>query len=171
MFEITSQSAALVRFTPKTEAAEEGRTPCATLEMALRVTGDWLANLHPRLRDMLFEQPNAVDLKRFGMDDFVPEADTPVFPQIKRIDWQLQYTGAKVFIEYGIDEHSAIDLDLCEINRFRIHPQQDGTSIVSFRIDARPNDVQAGHLYALQSSEVMLSVTPAQAELPMGDAA
>lgn len=133
-----------------------------------------LTEIHKQLRNALFcnhaqpsDSPQAeMDLPVYELPNVrVPGMDYPI-----KLDFQQ--IGARAEVAYGIDETTAIVLQLCKLHKFRITPIEGGSAEVKFAISSAADidDHIIGTLSVLQQREISLKLTMpevAQAEKPL----
>lgn len=159
-FELEGATATLENFNPRVEKAGPEKVPAADLKISCARSADVLAHFEPTLKAFLFNDKGPRDLA-----DGLPLRDPHmVFPLAR----DEEMTGATVKIDFGIGE-PMVFAD-AKVNQFRLTPQEGGSVIVGFRVQCKPNELQAGKLYTMQEKGITISVEPA--ELPeMEDAA
>ena len=91
----------------------------------------------------------------------VPGMDYPV-----KLDFQQ--VGARVEVAYGIDETTAIVLQLCKVHKFRITPIEGGSAEVKFSISSSADidDHIIGSLSVMQQREISIQLTMPEVEQP-----
>ncbi|WP_027730036.1 hypothetical protein ABL850_15810 [Variovorax paradoxus] len=91
----------------------------------------------------------------------VPGMDYPV-----KLDFQQ--VGARVEVAYGIDETTAIVLQLCKVHKFRITPIEGGSAEVKFSISSSADidDHIIGSLSVMQQREISIQMTMPEVEQP-----
>lgn len=136
--------------------------------MAIDLAVTWNTNnrsltaIQKQLRNALFcnlaqesESPQAeMDLPVDEMPNVrVPGMDYPV-----KLD--LQQVGARVEVAYGIDETTAIVLQLCKVHKFRITPIEGGSAEVKFAISSASeiDDHIIGTLSILQQRDISIQL-------------
>lgn len=105
-----------------------------------------------------------------GLDlpvDDLPNLKAPrfKFPQGYK-DFELM--GARVEIAYGIDETSAIVLQLCRIHGFQFTPVEGGSAIIEYTISssAELDSNTLGTLLQLQKHDITITQTMPEVEQP-----
>ena len=152
--ELTNANATLDNFNSRTEKIGPDKVPAADLRITCPSDSAVLANFSPSLRSFIFDLNGPKDLAD-GVSIRDPHM---VFPLAR----DEEMTGATVQIAYGVGK--PIEFTDCRINSFRITPMEGGTVVLTFRVQCRPDEKQAGKLYTLQEQAITLTLTPA--ELP-----
>lgn len=142
--------------------------------MAIDLAVTWNTNnrsltaIQKQLRNALFcnlaqesESPQAeMDLPVDEMPNVrVPGMDYPV-----KLDFQQ--VGARVEVAYGIDETTAIVLQLCKVHKFRITPIEGGSAEVKFAISSASeiDDHIIGTLSILQQRDISIQLNMPEVE-------
>ncbi|MDR6886094.1 MULTISPECIES: hypothetical protein [Variovorax] len=91
----------------------------------------------------------------------VPGMDYPV-----KLDFQQ--VGARVEVAYGIDETTAIVLQLCKVHKFRVTPIEGGSAEVKFAVSSSADidDHIIGTLSILQQRDISLKLNMPEVEQP-----
>jgi hypothetical protein len=73
----------------------------------------------------------------------------------------FQQVGARVEVAYGIDDTTAIVLQLCKVHKFRVTPIEGGSAEVKFSISSSADigDHVIGTLSVLQQREISIKLT------------
>lgn len=56
------------------------------------------------------------------------------FPHLGELSFDHELTGARVVVDYGIDDSSAIALEGCKVNKFRVQCIEGGSVVTTFRV-------------------------------------
>lgn len=161
--ELTEQTAVLLAFTPRTEHHGPDLESRATLKFGADLTNDFLLEVDPRLKHMLYEK--ADDAQEDLLEDApltklrIP-ALSPNYPM--KSDWKgVGYTLQMIV---GVTGKADIHLDLCNIDKIRYTPKDGGTVSVTFNVACNPSEKDIGTIYGLMGKEVTLTLTPPSAE-------
>lgn len=136
--------------------AADGRTAS---DLRLVVTGgnDLLDKLSPHLRGSFF----AADVDAQGV--LVPHALTKLIHPLLKSDalgYDLKHAGYAVVIDHAGNDESAIVLDDCEVNEFRLNLEEGGTVGISMRVQFHPDPGQLDPLADKLQQEVIVTMTP-----------
>ncbi|MDB5814009.1 MAG: hypothetical protein JWN23_1126 [Rhodocyclales bacterium] len=161
--ELEKQTAILLAFTPRTEHHGPELESRATLKFLANVGADFLLEIDPRLRTMLYEK--ADDAQEELLED-VPltklriPALSPNFPL--KSDWKG--IGYQLDMDVGVTGKSNISLDLCNVDKIRYTPKDGGTVELTFNVACDPSEHDVGTIYNLMGKEVLMWLTPPSAE-------
>ena len=162
-FELTRQNCLLANFNPRRELHGDNPEPAADVTLSTNLPSAELAQFHPTLRNFLYH----FDSSKADLADQASEDDAPHLriPELKYpLGFEGEVIGAKVTIHYGTTDKSAIVLTGCNLSNFKIDPKDGGTITVGFRVQAHPDEKQAGKIYTMQGLQVEVSVEPPQAD-------
>lgn len=160
MLEYRKQVMKLVHLNVRRELAgknpADGRTAS---DLRLVVTGgnDLLDKLSPHLRGSFF----GADVDKQGV--LVPHALTKlIHPLLKQdaLSYDLKLAGYKIVIDHAGNDESAIVLDDCEVNEFRLSLMEGGTVAISARVQFHPDTGQLDPLADKLQQEVIVTMTP-----------
>lgn len=154
-FELQHQKCKLANFNARAELNGEDRVPAADLRLETVIGLGDLAQFGPELRACFYDESNG------GARLRNPKLTAP-------FDFHDECVGACVTVHHGLGGSSDLDMQTCKVNAFKLWPLDGGTIILSFRIQAHPNDKQAGKLCAMIQSDIEVTVAPAQASLDLG---
>lgn len=130
---MTPTSVQLDHVNLRAEKHGDDSAPAIDLKFTRESGNDILDLFHPKLREALYfraEQTEAQgDIE--GVEQVLPNLQ---FAKLAPLAWDLEHTGAKVTIDYGLGAGSNIDLVDCKVNAFRISPKEGGTVSVTFRV-------------------------------------
>lgn len=165
----------------QTRIEKHGDEDCLAIDLAVvwNTNNRALTSIQKQLRNALFcnlaqESGEAQAEMELPVDDMpnvrVPGMDYPV-----KLDFQQ--VGARVEVAYGIDDTTAIVLQLCKVHKFRVTPVEGGSAEVKFAISSAAdiNDHTIGTLSVLQQRDITLKLTmpdvepAAEAPLTEGD--
>ncbi len=149
--EFDKVTATFENFNPRVEKDGPDKVPAADLKVSVATDADVLAFFSPKLKQMYFNENGPHDLA-----DGLPLQDPhAVYPHAR----DEEMAGAQVSIDFGVGD-PMVFTD-AKVNQFKLTPMAGGSVIVAFRVQCRPNELQAGKLYVLQESGITLSLTPA----------
>ena len=143
MFELTSWTTIrLDAFRTRVEHHGEAHVLAAELDVTLKAHNSILNLLNPRLLLRLYlnlsEEEKARLIKEGGqasMDLPISELPNIAFPDLDYpLKFNKEYSGHVCTIEHGIDDSTAIVLDLCKLKTFRITPIEGGSVEIKFTI-------------------------------------
>ena len=145
MFEFTSWTTLkLDSFSTRIEHHGEAHVLAVDLGVTLKAHNSILDLLNPRLRQRFYmnlsEEEKARVVREHGqaaMD--LPISDLPniAFPDLDYpLKFTKEYSGHVCTIEHGIDDTTAIVLDLCKLKSFRITPIEGGSVEIKFMISS-----------------------------------
>lgn len=130
-----------------------------------------LSSIHKQLRDALFcdmrpPQETPQDEMDLPVVDELPNLRLPGMDYPVKLDFQQ--VGARVEVAFGIDETSAIVLQLAKIHKMRVTPIEGGSAEVKFAISSSADidDHIIGTLSVLQQREISIKVTMPEVEQP-----
>ncbi|MEJ7685667.1 MAG: hypothetical protein WKG52_00960 [Variovorax sp.] len=137
--------------------------------MAIDLAVTWNTNnrsltaIHKQLRAMLF-----CDLRQEATGP-QSEMDLPVDEQpnvrLPGVDYPIkldfQQVGARVEVAFGIDDTTAIVLQLCKVQKFRVTPIEGGSAEIKFSVSSSADidDHIIGTLSILQQRDISLKLT------------
>lgn len=98
--------------------------------------------------------------------DDLPNLKMPTFKYPQSDDYELM--GARVEIAHGIDESSAVVLQLCRIHKFQFTPIEGGSAHIEYSISssAELDSTTLGTLLQLQKHEITIKQTMPDVEEP-----
>lgn len=157
-FKLSKATATLENFNPRAEKNGPDKVPAADLKFLVNMGPEALNFFSPTLADFVFDRNGPRDLA-----DGMPLRDPHmVYPLVR----DEEMTGATVLVDYGVAK--PMEFADVKVNQFRLTPQEGGTTGVSFRVQCKPDEKQAGKLYIMQEQGVTITIVPA--ELPEMDA-
>lgn len=116
-------------------AEKHGDESAAAIDLKFtREAGNDILDLfHPKLRESLYFR--SAETEAQGDIEGVPKVlPNLLFSRLQPLAWELEHTGAKVVIDYGLGDDSNVELHDCKLNAFRIAPKEGGTVAVTFRV-------------------------------------
>ncbi|SNT33413.1 hypothetical protein SAMN06265795_12621 [Noviherbaspirillum humi] len=156
MFEL-AQAVKLASVNPRAEIHGEDRVPAFDLKIEAFCPNDLLIPFHPELRTTLYKKAEDPDL----VEQLDGEALTALrFPKMGAIKWDVELTGYKVEVDYGLGGDSNIMLGEVKIDGFKISPQNGGSVGLSFRIICHPESEDVGRLCEFIQRDIDIKVIP-----------
>lgn len=160
MMEFQKHTMRLVSINVRRELA--GKDPAAgrtasDLSLVVKGSNDLLDKLSPHLRGSFF----AADVDKQGV--LVPHALTKlIHPLLKQdnLSYDLKHAGYTVTIDHAGNEESAIVLDDCQINEFRLNLMEGGTVGITMRCQFHPEVGQIDPLSDKLMQEVSVTMKP-----------
>ena len=166
--ELTAVPAYLANVNARAEMHGEEKQPAGDLKIKVQLGNDVLAMFHPTLKSMLYyfdkakaEDDDLAEQAKQGEAGYAPHIR---FQQLPGISWEDEMVGAKVTIHAGIDQKSDIVLDPCDVNNFKLEPQEGGTVQITFRVQAHPDEKQFGKLSFLIGTNTNITIDPPRSE-------
>lgn len=129
-----------------------------------------LTSIQKQLRNALFcNLRQEVDGDQAEMDlpvDEMPNVRVPGMDYPVKLDFQQM--GARVEVAFGIDDTTAIVLQLAKIHKFRVTPIEGGSAEVKFAVSSSADidDHIIGTLSILQQRDISLKLTMPEVEQP-----
>ena len=164
-FELTTKTpATLATMTPRLEKHGDKDIPAVSLGLRIKAPNTLLDVLAPGLMAMLYkpvekpaDEPEQGELPEVEAATSMPLLRTRV---IETLHLRGELNGWKLGIDYGIDDDSAIHLDACKCDKFRVLELLEGGSIeLAFRIGTSDVDEESmGRLTMLLGSEIMVTL-------------
>lgn len=140
-------------------------TPAVQLRFMVELPNSALVMFDPALREFLYEKTEQGDA---GGDqatlEGVPEVSelpnlTRAANQLGALQWAGGVVGATLHIDHGLGGASDMDLQDCEVSKFKIDPKEGGTCQISFTVDAIGVDERTfGKLSLLKKHEFPIGV-------------
>jgi hypothetical protein len=153
-FSLTNQKAKLASLNTRAEVSGPDKVPAADLRFSINVPSDALAGFAPTLRGHLYcKNGDGGDLANQSHD-----APNLRYPRLGALPWSGDIMGATLTVHHGLGGKSDLVLADAKVNRFVIEPQEGGTCIVKFRVQAHPGDREVGRLYNMIQREVDISL-------------
>jgi hypothetical protein len=142
----------------------DDKVPAIDLALTLKAHNRVLDSLHPQLRAMLFNANGAPqdDEQQQGLDLPISELPNVRVPGVAypiKLDFEQQ--GARLFVEYGIDAGSGVQLTLCKLHKVRVTPIEGGSCEIKFALSssAEIDEHVIGLLSMLQQQEITVTLT------------
>lgn len=164
-FELTTKTpATLATMTPRLEKHGDKDIPAVSLGLRIKAPNTLLDVLAPGLMAMLYkpvekpaDEPEQGELPEVEAATSMPLLRTRV---IETLHLRGELNGWKLGIYYGIDDDSAIHLDACKCDKFRVLELLEGGRIeLAFRIGTSDVDEESmGRLTMLLGSEIMVTL-------------
>ena len=134
----------------------DGRT-ASDLSLVVKGGNDILDKLSPHLRGSFY----MADVDAQGV--LLPQALTKrIHPLLKQdaLLFDLKCSGYTITIDHAGNEDSAIVLDACQVNNFRLNLSEGGTVEITSRVQFHPVDGQLDPLADKLQQEVTVTMTP-----------
>lgn len=168
MFSIYEQECRM-HFTSRTNKHGNERVPAATLTLIFRTSNDVLSEFNPELKASLYRRPHNDE------GDMADKADTRLddpgylpclkYPNMQnKVALNDKIVGAAVTVHHGIGGKSDLLLDECTVDKFQFDPQEGGTVVVQLNVACTPSQAQAGELHMKQDQDVVVTITPPDAD-------
>lgn len=164
MMEFTRQTMRLTGLNVRRELAgknpADGRT-ASDLKLVVKGGNDLLDKLSPHLRGSFYQ----ADVDKQGV--LLPHALTKLTHPLldtAGLAYDLKCAGYLVAIDHAGNEESAIVLDGCAINEFRLNLEEGGTVAITMRVQFHPNPGQLDPLADKLQQEVVVTMTPPKVE-------
>lgn len=124
----------LTKVTPRKEIHGDERVQAVSLRLRQETTNEALAALHPGLLDMLFYRAaDEVDQQRLDVVPATkPNLRCPIVKGPLKLD--LSMSGYTVTIDHGIDDTTALQLYLCELDKFEVEPTEGGSVAIAWSL-------------------------------------
>lgn len=167
MFTLENQKAKLINVNPRAEKHGDENALACDLKFEIRTSNDVLSEFHHSLKSAFYKEPDQGNL--------IDEPDTLSqlkFPDMGPISYGMELVGHELVVHYGIGGKSDLSIDDCRVNHFRLHPQEGGTVIVTFRVQGNPSEHVIGKLCSMIQEEIDISLTaPGESQLDLEAAA
>jgi hypothetical protein len=109
--------------------------PAIDLKLSMLAANDVLDLFHPKLKSSLYFRSESTDAQAEvpGVPQVLPNK---LFSAMQPLAWDLELTGCKVVVDYGLGEDAGSNVELCDckVNAFRIDPKEGGSVEVTFRV-------------------------------------
>ena len=154
-FTLSHRTAKLANLNVRAEQAGADKLPASDLKFSINVPSDSLIEFAPELRGLLY-------WKNGGGGDLADQThDAPNlrFPRLGPLSWEGEIVGAELTVHYGLGGKSDLVVAAAKVNRFVIDPQEGGTVIIQFRVQAHPDEKSVGKLYSMIQRDVDISLT------------
>lgn len=163
MFTLENQKAKLINVNPRAEKHGDENALACDLKFEIRTSNDVLAEFHHSLKSAFYKEPDQGNL--------IDEPGTLSqlkFPDMGPVSYDMELSGHELTIHYGIGGKSDLSIDDCRVNHFRLHPQEGGTVIVTFRVQGNPSEYVIGKLCSMIQEEINISLTaPGESQLDL----
>jgi hypothetical protein len=168
---LQSTTVRLGYFKTRNEFRGDDQALAVDLSLCWTTSNRALDAFHKRLRPMLFcdlrqEAEGEQAEMDLPVDDLpnvqVPGAKYPIsYPDFQQV-------GARVEIAYGIDDKTAIVLQLCKVSKLHVTPIEGGSAKIEFLVSSSADiDVHAvAPLLGLQQHEISIRLTMPEVEQP-----
>lgn len=139
-------------------------TPAVQLRFMVELPNSALQMFDPALRTFLYEKLEQGDGGDQATLDGVPEVSelpnlTRAANQLGPLQWAGGITGATLHIDHGLGGASDMELQDCEVSKFKIDPKEGGTCQIFFTVDAIGVDERTfGKLSLLKKHEFPIGV-------------
>ena len=167
MFSLDRKTVKLVNVNPRTEKHGDENALACDLKFEIRASNDVLSEFHHSLKSALYKEPDQGNL--------IDEPGTLSqlkFPDMGPISYGTGLAGHELTIHYGISSKSDLSIDDCRVNHFRLHPQEGGTVIVTFRVQGNPSEHVIGKLCSMIQQDIDIYLTaPGESQLDLEAAA
>lgn len=163
--ELSKTKVKLVDYNPRSEFHGKDIVTAGDLMISVDLPNDVLASFHPALKSLLYHfdqglEADLVDQSNNGDPNYKPHIRMPQLGV--PLKWSDSMIGAAVTVHYGVK--SAIDLETCNIDGFKIEPKQGGTVTLGFKIAAHPDEKQSGKLCTMIQTDIEISIAPPTAD-------
>lgn len=134
----------------------DGRTAS---DLRLVVTGgnDLLDKLSPHLRGSFYQADT--DTQGVLLPNALTKRIHPLLVQ-EALAWDAKHAGYAVTLDHAGNDESAIVLDDCEVNEFRLNLKEGGTVAISMRVQFHPDPGQLDPLADKLQQEVIVTMKP-----------
>jgi hypothetical protein len=153
-FALSNQNAKLAHMNTRAEQAGADKVSAADFKFQINVGAEKLAGFAPDLGSFLFGKNGAGG----DLADQTHPAPDLRFPRLGPLDWNGEIVGATLTVHYGTGGKSDVVLGDAKVNKFTIAPQEGGTSIITFRVQAHPDEKQIGKLFGMIQRDVEISL-------------
>jgi hypothetical protein len=162
--EFKDQKMLLANVNARSEVHGDEREPAGDLKFEAFLPNDVLVEFDPALRSLLYcfndaQQRDLVEEGRKGDPNYLPDLRMPKLMGPFR--WDEEMLGATVSLQVR-GEKSRVELADAKVNNFQLEVQGGGTVLLSFRVQAHPDERKFGKLCTLIQNEVQVTLTPAE---------
>jgi len=166
MFSLFRQAVTLTHLNGRSEKHGPENVPAADLKMEAKIGNDLLAMFSPSLKGLLyhFDESREADLVDQGSTHDAGYAPHLRFTKLQPLKWDDQLIGGKLTIHYGASSKSDIVLESINIDGFRIEPQEGGTVVLGFSVQAHPNEREGGKLLSMVQQQIEITIEPPESE-------
>lgn len=156
----------------QTRVEKHGENEVMAIDLAVtwNTNNRSLTSIQKQLRNALFcNLAQELDGAQAEMDlpvDEMPNVRVPGMDYPVKLDFQQ--VGARVEVAYGIDDTTAIVLQLCKVHKFRITPIEGGSAEVKFAVSSSADidDHIIGTLSVLQQRDISIKLNMPEVEQP-----
>lgn len=156
----------------QTRVEKHGDEDCLAIDLSIiwNTNNRALTGIQKQLRNALFcdlRQEEGGDQAEMDLPvDEMPNVRVPGMDYPVKLDFQQ--VGARVEVAYGIDDTTAIVLQLCKVHKFRITPIEGGSAEVKFAVSSSADidDHIIGTLSILQQRDISLKLNMPDIEQP-----
>jgi hypothetical protein len=158
------QKMLLANVNARSEVHGEEREPAGDLKLEAFLPNDVLVEFDPALRSLLYyfdesQQRDLVDEGKKGDANYLPDLRLPKL--VGPFRWDDEMLGATISLRVR-GEKSRVELADAKVNNFTIEVQEGGTVLLSFRVQAHPDERKFGKLCTLIQRDVEVTLIPAE---------
>lgn len=159
-FSLKETTARVANYNARQEAHGDELVPAADIKLEVNLSNKELAMFHPALRSLLYERDEArLDLEEEDLSRLrFPALDYP-------LSWEGKVVGATVTFHNGVSERSHVVIKDATVGKFKIAPREGGSVRVTFSVQFRPDERQAGKLSTM-TGQIPVSVVPPEEQAP-----
>jgi len=158
MFSLEKQLVKITNINPRAEKHGEDTELAIDIQIEARMSNDVLSEFSSQLKHSLYKASDTPDLIDAEFDKDRPSALK--FPKMSGFKWNADLDEYEAIIHCGASEKSNISLSDCKVNAFKFAPQEGGTVVVGFRVQAYPHETDVGRLCALIQREIEVTLSP-----------
>ena len=160
---LEGQKATILHVNPRSEHRGDELEPAVDLKIAMDVSSDFLAQLSPSLKGMLFFYNEQLDA---DLADRGSEAPHLRYPALGLpLKWEEEMPDARVEILFN-GARKPLVISPAKVNSISLTPRQGATVSVEMRIQFHPDESAAGRLATSIKQEVSVSISEAPEEAP-----
>jgi hypothetical protein len=172
IFELDTNPARLLDVNPRAEMNGPDTVPAVDLKLSIKVGNDMLAMFSPSLKSSIYSRPDGDSGQAELLDDpnYMPSLR---FPLMSPFRWAREYAGHELRVHYGFSGADDIILQPVKVNKFTLEPQEGGTVVITFRVQAHADAAPLGRLCSMIGTdlEVSLIAGEPQSDDLLGEAA
>ena len=155
MFQLKESKVLIASVNARAEKHGDKTEPAFDLTCEVNCASTVLDMFDKELRTTLYKKNDEPDL----VDQADPEALTALrFPRVDALKWDLDLTGYRLRVAYGIGGPSDIQLPDCKVDGFKFKAQQGGTVSVRFRVIAHPKTEDVGRLCEMIQQTIEMDI-------------
>ena len=159
-FSLKETTARVANYNARQEAHGDELVSAADFKLEVDLANCELAMFHPTLRSLLYEREEG----RLELED--GELTRLRFPALGYpLDWSGKVVGATVTFHNGVSERSHVVLKDVTISKFKFTPSEGGSVKVTFSVQFRPDERQAGKLSTMTGA-IPVSIVPPEEQAP-----